>query len=77
MGAINIKVIGNSGNGVKAKYGASVSGLLGGHVKGGYTNSDGHGVIEWSSNSPLDCVYIEGKEYKGKYTSGNTYVFKR
>ena len=77
MGALNVKVIGGSGNGVKVKIGGQVAGLLGGHVTGGYTDSNGHGVLEWSSRSSLSVIYINGKANKGKFSSGGTYIFKK
>ncbi len=77
MGIINIRVVGSSGRGVKARIGGKVSGALGGMVQGGYTNSDGHGILEWSSNSSLDTIYINGKGYRGKYRSGETYAFSK
>jgi len=77
MGIINVRVVGSSGKGTKAKIGGKVSGALGGMVNGGYTNSDGHGVLEWSSSSKLDTVYIDGKAHNGRYQSGETYVFRK
>jgi len=77
MGIINIRVVGSSGNGIKARVGGKVAGALGGMVSGGYTNSDGHGVLEWSSNTRLDTVYIDGKAHPGDYRSGETYAFRK
>jgi len=77
MGIINIRVVGSSGNGIKAKIGGKVAGALGGMVNGGYTNSDGHGVLEWSSSTRLDTIYIDGKAHQGSYSSGETYVFRK
>ena len=77
MSALNIEVIGSSGKGAKARVGGQVSGPLGGHVDGGYTDNNGHGVLEWSSGSSLDTIYIDGKANKGKYTRGGTYIFNK
>lgn len=77
MGVIQIKVFGSNGKGVKARFGGQVSGPLGGHVSGGYTDSDGNGVLEWSGDSDLDTIYIDGKGHKGKYRSGSTHDFQR
>lgn len=52
MGIINIKVVGTQGKGIKVKISASVS--SGGMISGGYTNSDGHAVLEWKSNNLLN-----------------------
>jgi len=75
LGFINIKVVGNQGKGIKARISASV--VSGGMISGGYTNRDGHGVLEWKSNNLLNVIYINGKAYKGKYRSGETYIFKK
>lgn len=77
MSALNIKVVTSSGNGTKAKIGGQVSGTLGGHVTGGYTDNNGHGVLSWSSGGSLDTIYVDGKAHKDKYTSGGTYVFRK
>ena len=74
---INVKVVGSSGRGVKAKIAGKVSGSFGGMVNGGYTNSDGHGVLEWSSNGYLSTVYIDGKANIGKFRSADTHVFRK
>ena len=77
MGMINIKVVGSSGRGVKAKIGGKLSGAFGGMVSGGYTNSDGHGNLEWSSSGYLSTIYIDGKAHNGKFRSGETHVFRK
>lgn len=77
MGIINIKVVGSSGRGVKAKISGKVSGGLGGMVRSSYTNSDGHGVLEWSNNAYLSTIYVDGKANSGKFRSGETYVFRK
>ncbi len=77
MGIVNISVVGSSGKGVKARVGAEVSGAFGGMVSGGYTNSDGHGILEWSSNTALSTIFIDGKAHRGKFRSGETYAFKK
>ena len=77
MRMINVKVVGSSGKGVKAKIGGKVSGGFGGMVGGGYTNSDGHGTLEWSSNGYLSTVYVDGKANSGKFRSGETHVFQK
>jgi len=75
LGIINIKVVGSQGRGIKVKFSASVS--SGGMINGGYTNHDGHAILEWKSNNLLNVIYIDGKAYKGKYRSGETYAFKK
>jgi len=77
MAIINIEIVSNSGKGVKAKIGGQVSGTLGGHVTGGYTDNNGHGTLSWSSGGSLDTVYIDGKAHKGHYVSGGTYGFRK
>ncbi len=77
MGIINVRVIGSNGKGTKAKIAGEASGGFGGMVKGGYTNSDGHGILEWSSNSALSTIFVDGSANRGKFKSGETYVFKK
>ena len=71
MGMINIRVVG----GGKVKIGGKVSGALGGMVHGGYTDHDGYGILEWSSDTFLSVIFIDGKGHHGKFRSGETYTF--
>lgn len=77
MPSLNIHVVGSSGKGVKARYSGKGKGFIGGSIEGGYTNSDGHGYLSWNEGSSIASIYIDGKEHKGPFRSGETYSFRK
>ena len=46
-----------------------------GFCKTVYTNSDGEVSLSWVGSGNLFAIYINGKEYDGKYENGGTYTF--
>lgn len=75
MGSLNVHVTYSSGQGRK---GVRVSGSVahGGMLQAVRTDSQGHAMLSWTSNSSyLDAIFIDGKKYKGKYQSGGSYAF--
>ncbi len=79
MGALNVVVTKNGypRKGVKVK-GSTNGGLFGATTSNEMrTNAQGHAMIEWSSNTPLSAIYIDGKKVssKTKFFSGESYAF--
>lgn len=48
-----------------------------GNTKAVYTDSNGKATIYWSEGCKLCYIYIDGKEYKGSYSHGGSYNFKK
>lgn len=78
MGNLNVYVTSSSGRGKKGiKVTGEVTGIFGGLTKSVRTDTNGHAILQWSSSTgSLGAIYVDGKKYSGKYTSGSSYSFQ-